>query len=60
MKKKITYFVLALFLVLSMSGCLRTISTNKDIINGVIGLYDDYTVEILDSSDDCIIFKIEK
>jgi len=60
MKKKITYFVLALFLVLSMAGCLGTISTNKDIINGVMSLYDDYTVEILDSSDDCIIFKIEK
>jgi hypothetical protein len=58
--KKFISLICGLFLVLSLSGCFSTISSNQDIVNGVMSLYDDYNVEILDSSDDCLIFKIEK
>lgn len=60
MKRKAIIFICGLFLISGLSGCLSTISTNKDIINSLTSIYKDYNVEILDASDDCMIIKIEK
>ena len=58
--KKFIRMLLISFVILFSSGCLSTIRTNKDVVNGIMSLYKDYDIEVLDDTKDGIIIKIRK
>lgn len=58
--KKVAIFICSLFFICSLSGCFNAIHSNQDVVNSIMSLYSDYNIKVIDSSDDCVILKIEK
>ena len=56
----ITITMIASLLLLGTYSCIRSINSNRDLVNLVLEYYPDYEIEILEDDPNRLLISIEK